>query len=90
METSPQRICPKEHENIAIRLVHETKENIKMQKVYKWKARLNIHGGKQVYGVNYTDTFSPVVTWITVRLILILSIIYKGRTRQVDFVLAFP
>ncbi len=52
--------------------------------------RLNIHGSKQVYGVNCTETFSPVVTWITVRLILILSLIYKWRTRQVDFVLAFP
>ena len=66
------------------------KRDIKTQKVYKWKARLNIHGGKQVYGVNYTDTFSPVVNWITVRLILILSLIHQWKTRQVDFVLAFP
>ena len=28
----------------------------------KYKARLNIHGGKQEYGVNFYDTFSPVIT----------------------------
>ena len=66
------------------------KRDIKTQKVYKWKARLNIHGGKQVYGVNYTETFSPVVNWITVRLLLILSLIHGWKTRQVDFILAFP
>ena len=66
------------------------KRNLITKQVYKWKARLNIHGGKQQYGVNYTETFSPVVNWITIRLILILSIIHKWKTRQVDFVLAFP
>ena len=31
-----------------------------------------------------------VVTWATVRLLLILSILLKWHTRQIDFVLAFP
>ena len=46
------------------------KRRIATQEVYKWKARLNLHGGKQEYGLNYWETYSPVVTWTTVRLIL--------------------
>ena len=41
------------------------KRKIKTQEVYKWKARLNVHGGQQVYGVHYWDTYAPVVTWQT-------------------------
>jgi hypothetical protein len=39
------------------------KRDIKTRKVYKWKARLNVHGGKQKFGVNYFETYAPVVTW---------------------------
>jgi hypothetical protein len=39
------------------------KRDIKTQQVYKHKARLNVHGGKQVYGKNYFETYAPVVTW---------------------------
>jgi hypothetical protein len=66
------------------------KRDIKTQQVYKHKARLNIHGGQQVYGVHFTDTYSPVVNWFSVRLVTILSIINNWHTRQIDFVLAYP
>jgi hypothetical protein len=65
------------------------KRDIKTQQVYKHKARLNVHGGKQVYGENYFETFTPVVTWFSIRLLLVLSILNKWHTRQVDFVLAY-
>jgi len=29
--------------------------------VYKWKTHWNIHGGQQVKGVHYWDTYSPIV-----------------------------
>lgn len=58
--------------------------------VYKHKARLNVHGGRQEHGVNFWETYSPVVNWFTIRLFLILAIIFNWHTRQVDFVLAFP
>ena len=66
------------------------KRDIQTNKVYKWKARLNVHGGRQTYGVNYWETFSPVVTWITIRIVFLLIIINNWHSRQVDFVLAFP
>ena len=66
------------------------KRKIKTQEVYKWKARLNVHGGQQVHGVYYWDTYAPVVTWQTVRLFLILSLILGWKSRQLDFVMAYP
>ncbi len=66
------------------------KRRISTQEPYKWKARLNVHGGQQEHGVNYWETYSPVVSWTTIRMYLTLSILNKWCTRQVDFVLAFP
>jgi hypothetical protein len=40
--------------------------------------------------VNYWETFAPAVTWISIRMILILSILLKWHTRQIDFILAYP
>ena len=66
------------------------KQRIKTQEVYKWKARLNVHGGQQEHGVHYWDTYAPVVTWQTVRFFLILSILLGWQSRQLDFVMAYP
>ena len=66
------------------------KRRINTQEVYKWKARLNVHGGQQVHGIHYWDTYAPVVTWQTVRFFLILSLILGWQSRQLDFVMAYP
>lgn len=66
------------------------KRDILTRKVKKYKARLNVHGGKQVFGEDFYETFSPVVMWMTVRFLLILSLICGWHTKQVDFVLAYP
>ena len=39
------------------------KRRIGTREVYKWKARLNIHGGQQEKGINYWETYAPVVMW---------------------------
>jgi hypothetical protein len=66
------------------------KRRIDTRTVYKHKSRLNIHGGKQKHGINYWETYSPVVTWFSIRLCLILTLLLGWKTRQIDFVLAFP
>jgi hypothetical protein len=66
------------------------KRKIATGEAYKWKARLNVHGGKQEHGINYWETYAPVISWTTIRLYLILAILNKKVTRQIDFVLAFP
>jgi len=66
------------------------KRRITTNEVYKWKSRLAVGGHKQVHGVNYWDTTSPVVTWLAIRLFLTLSLLFNWHSRQVDFVLAYP
>lgn len=51
--------------------------------VIKWKARMCAHGGMQTKGVNYWETYSPVVSWTPVRLVLIL-----WHMKSLDFVMA--
>ena len=66
------------------------KRRINTQEVYRWKARLNVHGGQQEHGVHYWDTYAPVVTWQTVHLFLILSLLLGWQSRQLDFIMAYP
>ena len=57
--------------------------------IRKLKARFCARGDKQIEGVDYFDTFAPVVNWTTIRLMLILSIILGLSTHQVDYTAAF-
>jgi hypothetical protein len=66
------------------------KRDISTRAVYKWKARLNIHGGKQVKGLNYWDTYAPVASWAAIRIIMAIATLRQWKTKQMDFVLAFP
>jgi len=57
--------------------------------IHKLKARFCCRGDQQVEGVDYFETFAPVVNWTTVRLMLILSIVLGLSTCQVDYTAAF-
>jgi len=57
--------------------------------ILKHKARLNVHGGIQHQGINYWETYAPVVNWLTARLTMILSLLKNFKCRQIDFVQAF-
>jgi hypothetical protein len=57
--------------------------------VKKLKARFVVRGYEQIEGVDYFDTFSPVVQWSTIRLMFVLSIMLGLKTCQVDYTLAF-
>ncbi|KAI2496817.1 hypothetical protein MHU86_17696 [Fragilaria crotonensis] len=46
------------------------KRKILSREVYKWKARLNIHGGKQTYGVDYWETYAAALKWSSIRFFL--------------------
>jgi hypothetical protein len=45
--------------------------------IYKWKARQNIDGGKEVHGLDYWETYAPVASWNTVRTVLIIAITHQ-------------
>ena len=55
----------------------------------KFKARFCARGDKQIEGVDFFDTYAPVVNWTTVHLMLILSLILQLSTKQVDYTAAF-
>jgi hypothetical protein len=65
------------------------KRRIATWEVYKWKAPLNIEGSKLVKGVDCWDTYAPVMSWPTVRLLLIIAVVQGWHTKQLNFVLAY-
>ena len=56
----------------------------------KHKACLCAHGGQQTWSLDYWDTYAPVVTWASVRLLFIVAKIHGLQSKSIDFVLAFP
>ena len=66
------------------------KRKILSREVYKWKARLNVHGGKQTHGVDYWETYAAALKWSSIRFFLVQSLLNGWHTRQIDFVLAYP
>ena len=65
------------------------KQNLTTNEIKGHKARLNIHGGKQVHGINYYMTYTLMVTWFTIQFMITLAIMLKWLMRQIDFVQAY-
>jgi Reverse transcriptase (RNA-dependent DNA polymerase) len=81
---------PKEHSVLPAIWAMRRKRRIDTQEIYKWKARINVHGGRQVKGLNYSETYTPVASWSSIRLVMMFAALKNWRTKQLDFVLAFP
>ena len=56
----------------------------------KHKARLCCHGGQQQWGINYWDTYAPVVSWSSIRILLIMANMHNLYTKPIDFIQAYP
>ena len=57
--------------------------------VNKYKARLVAKGFTQVYGIDYEETFAPVVQLKSIRTFLALAAAEKQKVYQYDFKTAF-
>jgi hypothetical protein len=58
--------------------------------IIKWKARLCAGGHKSLSFVDYWCTYSPIVSWNTVRLMIVMALFNNWHMQSIDFVLAFP
>lgn len=58
--------------------------------IYRHRSRICADGSQQTHGLDYKETYAPVVNWTTVRILLILSLVFGYKSRQVDYVQAFP
>ena len=57
--------------------------------IRKLKARICARGYEAIKGVDYYETYSPVVQWMSVRTVLILMIVLGLENRQIDYTAAF-
>ena len=55
----------------------------------RYKARLVAQGFSQVEGINYSETFSPVINFNTVLLILVIACNRSWKVNHIDFETAF-
>ena len=57
--------------------------------IQKFKARFCDPGDQQLEGIDFFETYAPVVQWTTVCLLLILEVFLKLKTKQGDVTAAF-
>jgi hypothetical protein len=75
------------HNYLRCHFVYKVK--MKQGKVDRLKSRLVVDGSKQVHGLDYSESFSPVVKYTTLRIFLAISAAYSMRVHQLDVESAF-
>jgi hypothetical protein len=56
----------------------------------KYKACLCVNGSRKIQGIDYTESFEPVVQWSTIRMVNTLAAMHNLKGKQIDFTQAFP
>jgi len=57
--------------------------------ITRYKARLVARGDRQVAGIDYDETYAPVVKWATIRTVLAFASAQEMNSHQLDIVTAF-
>jgi len=66
------------------------KRHIETQEIKKHKARCNLDGSRMKKGIDFAFSYSAVASWSVIRIVLALAVAMGWKTRQIDYVLAFP
>jgi hypothetical protein len=67
----------------------QRKQDLMTGRVTKHKARFNLHGGKQEFGAKHYETYTPVVTWLAIWILIVFGILFHWALHQVDFLMAY-
>jgi hypothetical protein len=49
-----------------------------------------VNGSRKIQGIDYTESFAPVVQWSTIRMVNTLAAMQNLKGKQIDFTQAFP
>lgn len=79
---------PKGHKPVQCKWVFNRKRGLNNE-LLKYKARLVAKGFTQRYGIDYNETFSPVVRYSTIRILLALAAQYEMQIEHLDVKTAF-
>ncbi|KAG3078747.1 hypothetical protein PI124_g18686 [Phytophthora idaei] len=80
--------CPKGKKILTRKWVFVKKRNPDGT-VIRYRARITITGCQQEYDINFWETYSPVVSFEAVKLVLLLALHYGLLCEQIDFVTVF-
>ena len=76
-EVTPQAEVPKDTKVLPSVWAVKCKRNLMTGEITKHKARFNLHGGKQEFGMTNYDTYAPVVTWFAIQLLIIFGLLFS-------------
>jgi hypothetical protein len=48
-----------------------------------------VNGSRKIQGIDYTESFAPVVQWSTIRMVNTLAAMHNLKGKQIDFTQAF-
>jgi hypothetical protein len=75
------------HNYLRCHFVYKIK--MKHGKVDRYKSRLVVDGSIQIQGIDYSDSFAPVVKYTTLRIFLSICVVYNMQVHQLDVESAF-
>lgn len=79
---------PPDRKAIKSKWVFKTKRN-ESGKIERYKARLVIKGCSQKKGIDYNETYAPVVRYSSIRYLIALAVKYDLKIHQMDAVTAY-